>query len=342
MSWPTAQRVIDQFLQQVPEHADRSTITFFGGEPTLEFDLIKKCIAYSFSHKTTGQYSGKGYNYVINTNGTILTEEMYQLYGRLGKRLNLRVSADGFKDGHDATRKQRNGRGSWDLLEKNLTYYRNLKEKFGVDIYLISTINKSSFRDIYYNFTKLHEYTGMQLGCLFVHEDPWEKQDFELLKEQVLRLKDYSLRNRISMPLCRTGNTNASQAIEGYRPICGAGYNSYTVTPHGDLFACHRCSYNDLGGDFWLGTLDSGFHPDRVSHMRELNSVRQMPEKCWTCLPVIREKCHVCLASNKEAYGHSHRVSDDYCNFMNEIHALVTEKEKIFTSLRSPAGTESS
>lgn len=328
MSWPTARRAIDQFLQQLPEHAERSIITFFGGEPTLAFDLIKKGVAHSFPHSSIGQSRGKGYSYVINTNGTVLTEEMYQFYGRLGKRLNLRVSADGFKEGHDATRKLSNGRGSWALLEKNFAYYRKLKENFGVDIHIISTINKASYRDIYRNLTRLHEFTGMQIGCLFVHEDPWAPADFDELSEQILQLKDYSLRHRIAMPLCRTQwpKTPTSEPERG-GPICGAGVSAYTVTPQGDLFACHRCRYNELGDEFWLGNLETGLQPQRVARMRELNNIRKMPEKCEHCLPVVREKCHPCLASNKQAYGACHRVSEAYCQFMQSLHARVVARE---------------
>ena len=338
MSWPTAQKAIDQFFQQVPEHADRTSITFFGGEPTLEFDLIKKVIAYSYSHRTIGHYRGKDYNYVINTNGTLLSEEMYQLFGRLGRKLNLRVSADGFREGHDITRKTVDGKGSWRLVGKNLTYHRNLKERFGVDVYLISTINKSSYRDIYLNFTKLHEYTGMHLGCLFVHEDKWEKKDFEILKEQILLLKEYSIRHNVNMPLCRTGgrpNISDPDNDDTFHSICGAGVSSYTVNTTGDIFACHRANYHGFEDDFRLGSIDTGLNIDKRLLMYEINNLKTLPLKCLKCLPVIREKCHLCLASNKEAYGGFHTVADAYCSFMNELHQLVVDKER---QMRKAAG----
>ena len=57
MSWQTAKKAVDLFLKQVPPEIERTIITFFGGEPTLEFDIIKKVINYTRDHRTLGGYS---------------------------------------------------------------------------------------------------------------------------------------------------------------------------------------------------------------------------------------------------------------------------------------------
>ncbi len=122
------------------------------------------------------------------TNGTILSDEMFEFYKKLGSKINIRISVDGYKSDQDITRKTKNMEGSWALLEKNLSSFTKLKEKYDVKVTLTITINKSTCRNIYHNFTKLYELTGMTVGTLFVHDDHWEKDDFEAIRDRASSL----------------------------------------------------------------------------------------------------------------------------------------------------------
>ncbi|MCX5848913.1 MAG: radical SAM protein [Deltaproteobacteria bacterium] len=328
MSWPTAKKAVDFFFAQVPPEMDRTTINFFGGEPLLAFDLIKKVVAYSYPHPTIVGYGGKRYNYVINTNGTILTDEMYEFYARLGKKINLRVSVDGYKEKHDFTRKSAQGKGSWFLLEKNLPRFRELKEKYGVRVNLVTTINKSTYKDLYYNWTNLHELTGMQIASLFIHEEKWEKEDYQIIREQALLLHDYSLRHNVKFFLT-TSATGADSAGNGalFSSICNAGIKTFSVNHAGDIFACHRAYYYGLGGAFKLGNIETGLDEAAKASIYKINNMKMLPAKCRECPSGLREKCHICMATNKGVNGDYYTVADDYCLMMQELNSLLSARE---------------
>lgn len=329
MSWPVARKAVDLFFGQVPEKMERTSITFFGGEPALEFDLIGKVIAYSYRHRTVGGYIGRNYNYVINTNGTILTEEMFSLFSRLGKRLNVRISVDGFREKHDVTRRTADGRGSWHLLEENLPRYRELKEKHGVRVNLVSTLNKSTCRDIFYNQVHLYELTGMQIGFLFIHEDKWEAGDFEVIKEQAVLLHEYGLKHRVHFPLCSTRTPKSGSGNNGgFQNICSGGISSFTVNHAGEIFSCHRGYYYGFGDTFRLGHVDAGFSGAKRAMMYEMNNMNMLPLKCRECRPGIRHKCHLCMPSNRKSYGDCFTVPNNYCLLMKELYYLILERER--------------
>ena len=118
MSWETAKKALDFFFEQIPPQVEKISISFFGGEPHLAFNVLQQAVEYSYSHRTIGGYSGDDYNYSINTNGTILTDEMYQFYSELGKKgISESVSTD-MERTHDVNRKTADGRGSWALVKK--------------------------------------------------------------------------------------------------------------------------------------------------------------------------------------------------------------------------------
>jgi len=156
MSWQTAKKAVDLFLKQVPPEIDRTSITFFGGEPTLEFDLIKEVINYTRDHRTLGSYTGERYNYVLNTNGILLSESMLNLYKQLGRKISIRVSVDGYAENQNVVRKTKDGQGSWEIVKKNLFLYRELKENYGVRVNLVTTISKNTYKNIYLDYTRLY------------------------------------------------------------------------------------------------------------------------------------------------------------------------------------------
>jgi uncharacterized protein len=333
MSFETAKKAVDMFFRQIPSNVERTSITFFGGEPHLNFELIVKVINYTYEHRTIGEYKGKGYNYVVNTNGTILTDNMFDLYKKLGKKINIRISVDGYKEDQDMSRKTINGESSWIMLEKNLLRYRELREKYGVQVSLITTINKNTYKHLYENHTKIYDFCKLPIGNLFVHEDNWTSEDFEIIKEQTGKLHDYCIERNIMLSLCNV-RSNRNEGNSTRRNICSAGVNSFTVDEKGEIFPCHRCYFNDLGESYKLGNVDKGISKARRKLMWEINNFDMLPQKCRECNPVIRDKCHVCITTNKKVYGDAHSIPSAYCMFQKELYYMLLEKEMEASELK--------
>lgn len=91
------------------------SISFFGGEPTIRFDIVEHTINYS---KEKCRESGKEFTYSIITNGTILTDEMIEYLH--DNNVYTVVSLDGDKERHDRQRPFAGGRGSYDVTVRNI------------------------------------------------------------------------------------------------------------------------------------------------------------------------------------------------------------------------------
>lgn len=111
MTWETAKSAIDYLAIH---GADEIVIGFYGGEPLLRYDLIKKCIEYSKSILTN-----KKITYSFTTNCTLLTEEMAQYFSTVDG-ISIMCSIDGPKDIHDEYRRDFYDEGSFDRAIKGL------------------------------------------------------------------------------------------------------------------------------------------------------------------------------------------------------------------------------
>ncbi len=326
MSWPTAKKAVDLFLAQVTPDIERTSITFFGGEPTLEFDLIKEVINYTRDHRTLGSYTGERYNYVINTNGSFLSESMFNFYKQLGSKLNIRVSVDGYAENQNVVRKMKGSQGSWEIVRKNLLLYRSLKENYGVRINLITTINKNTYKNIYFDYTKLYEMARLPIGFLFVHEEEWNEEDFAEIERQALNLHKWCIERKIRFSLC-----NIKWRLHASKEhICSAGVSSFTVNYAGDIYPCHRCYFYGTDEAYRLGNVESGISPDKRALIYALNSIDRLPKTCQSCDPILRKKCHICFASNENKFDDLYKVAPGICTLMNDLQQSLIVQERLF------------
>lgn len=120
MSEETGRRSID-FIAEHSGDAKEVFIGFYGGEPLLEFKLIKKLIAYAEE-----KFDGKELNYNITTNGSLFTDEIVEYF--IQKKVNTTISLDGPKEIHDMNRRfAKDGSGTFDTIYANLL---NIQQKY--------------------------------------------------------------------------------------------------------------------------------------------------------------------------------------------------------------------
>ncbi len=126
MSLDTALQGVD-FLMSHSMDQKEVHVGFYGGEPLLEFDLIRQVVAY-----VENEYAGKKVTFGLTTNATLMTEEIVSFF--VEKDFHVMISLDGPEELHDKHRRFVNGRGSYKIMMKNLTslrqnhydYYRKL------------------------------------------------------------------------------------------------------------------------------------------------------------------------------------------------------------------------
>lgn len=132
MSWETAKKAIDFWSKRV-RHTNEINLGFYGGEPLLEWPLIKKCVLYA---KT--KLEGKHITFNMTTNATLLTEEMARFF--VDNHVRLTISLDGPKEIHDRNRRFAiNGEGTFDAVMSKIEEMRE-KVKGFQDIININSV----------------------------------------------------------------------------------------------------------------------------------------------------------------------------------------------------------
>lgn len=100
MTFDTAKTCIDYIFQNIPDYAvDGVEVGFIGGEPLLEFNLLKQIFLYTYS-----TYSNIEWIFYATTNGTLLNDEMKEWFSAHRKEFVLGLSLDGTKETHNANR----------------------------------------------------------------------------------------------------------------------------------------------------------------------------------------------------------------------------------------------
>lgn len=129
------------------------SIQFFGGEPLLNFELLKSSVEYADSYVKKGQI--EKVNYSISTNGTLITPEMADFFKEYD--FFVKVSLDGEKSVNDRARTYGNGKGTFDDAIKG---YKILKDKKVRTCFLV-TPNKGNLETLATGI----EYLATQYGC---------------------------------------------------------------------------------------------------------------------------------------------------------------------------------
>lgn len=118
MSFEIAKNSIDMLIRTViSNHQDKITISFFGGEPLLNFSLIRKCVEYIEKFKNIKS------SYMITTNGTLMTREIVKFLEYY--KFDIMISIDGNKKVHDVYRKYYSGKGSYDCVVRGINLFAN-------------------------------------------------------------------------------------------------------------------------------------------------------------------------------------------------------------------------
>nr|WP_237076397.1 MULTISPECIES: radical SAM protein [unclassified Neglectibacter] len=122
MSFEVASQSVDFFMERAKDK-NSVVIGFYGGEPLLEFELIKRVVSY-----VEENYGEKKVSYGMTTNGTLLTEDVVTFL--IEKHFNIIISLDGPKDQHDKYRRFVSGKGSFDVVMENMQRIRTLHPVF--------------------------------------------------------------------------------------------------------------------------------------------------------------------------------------------------------------------
>ena len=245
MDIETAKRAID-FLIAHSGTRRNLEIDFFGGEPTLNFDVVKQTVAYA---RSLEEKRGKLFRFTLTTNGLLLNDAINDFIN--AEMSNIVLSLDGRKEVNDSRRIRVDGSGSYDAV---LPKYQKLianreKEALRGDEYYIRGTYTAHNLDFVNDILHLADVSFDQISIEPVVAD--KSADYAIKPEHLETI--YAQYDLLAEEMIRRAGTDKQFnffhymldleqgpcAIKRLRG-CGAGNEYIAVTPDGDVFPCHQ------------------------------------------------------------------------------------------------------
>ena len=283
MSFEVGKRALD-FLIENSGTRKNLEVDFFGGEPLMNFQVVKDLVAYA---RSIGQEKGKHFRFTLTTNGVLVDDEVIQWANK--ECSNVVLSLDGRKEIHDRFRVDYAGNGSWERIVPK--FQKFVEARGGKDYYMRGTFthnNPDFLKDIQQmldlGFTEL---SMEPVVCAAGDPSALTEEDMPVVMEQYEQLAQLMLeRDREGRPFTfyhymidLTGGPCIYKRISG----CGSGTEYMAVTPWGDLYPCHQFVGEER---FRLGNIWDGVTNTEVQGEFAACNVYAHPEcrDCWARL----------------------------------------------------------
>ena len=255
MSFEVGKRALD-FLVENSHGRTNLEVDFFGGEPLMNFDVVKQLVAYA---RSIEKEKGKNFRFTLTTNGVLIDDDVIDFANK--EMSNVVLSLDGRKEVHDRFRVDYAGKGSW---EKIVPKFQKLVEaRGGKNYYMRGTFthhNPDFLKDIQTMLDLGFDELSME-PVVCASGDPSEltMEDLPIVLAQYEELAKLMMeRDKQGKPFTfyhymidLAGGPCIYKRISG----CGSGTEYMAVTPWGDLYPCHQFVGDEKFklGDIWKG-----------------------------------------------------------------------------------------
>lgn len=316
MSFEVGKRALDFLIEQSGSRKNLE-VDFFGGEPLLNFDVVKQLVAYA---RSIEKEKGKNFRFTLTTNGVLLNDEVMEWANK--ECYNVVLSLDGRKKTNDRMRRTRNDKGTYDLILPK--FQKMAKERNQQGYYIRGTYTHYN-TDFANDILHLADLGFEQLAMEPVVTDP--KMDYALQESDIPKLKDqYDL---LAKEMCKRNREGKGFTffhymidLEGgpciYKRIsgCGVGTDYMAVTPWGDLYPCHQFVGDEK---FLLGNVFDGVkNTDIVNEFKLCNVYSR--EACQDCFA----KLYCSGGCSANAYHTTGKITGT-CDMSCELHRKRVE-----------------
>lgn len=322
MSLDVAKRAID-FLVENSGKRRNLEVDFFGGEPLMNFNVVKKTVEYACSIE---KQHNKNFRFTLTTNGVNIDDEVIDFANR--ECHNVVLSLDGRKEIHDKLRVTPSGNGSYDLI---VPKFKKLVEKRGGKNYYM----RGTFTHNNPDFTK-DVFHMRDLGFTELSMEPvvCKKDDPCALTDEDIKtvLNEYEILAREMIKCEKEGkpftfyhymiDLTAGPCIYKRISGCGSGTEYFAVTPAGELYPCHQFVGEEkfLMGDIYKGVTNK----ELLDEFKLTNAyARSECKDCWAKLYCSGG----CAANAYHATGSIKGVYEEGCTlFKKRIECAIAMK----------------
>ncbi len=313
MSFEVGKKALD-FLVANSGNRVNLEVDFFGGEPLMNWNVVKELVAYG---RSLEEPFHKKFRFTLTTNGVLLNDEVLEFLNR--EMSNVVLSIDGRPEVHDRMRPFRGGQGSYEGIVSKFQKVAESRNQMNYYVRGTFTHHNTDFaRDV------LHL---ADLGFKQISVEPVvaeETEDYALKKEDIPKLlKEYDELaaqlvkrqkegkgvNFFHFMIDLAGGPCVAKRLTG----CGSGTEYLAVTPWGDLYPCHQFVGQE---DFLLGNVNEGvLRKDLVKEFKSCNVYAK--EDCRDCF--AKFYCSGgCAANSYNFHGHINDTYDLGCTLQRK------------------------
>lgn len=280
MPFEVGKKAID-FLIEKSEGRHNLEVDFFGGEPLMNFEVVKQVVNYA---RSIEKEHNKNFRFTITTNGVLLTDDKIDFINR--EMSNCVLSLDGRKGVNDLLRVKVDGSGSYDNVVPK--FQKLVATRGDKDYYARGTFTKHNLdftndvlhmADLGFDQISVEPVVSdMKLDYSIKDADlPEVFAEYERLADEIIKRKKIGKSfNFFHFMLDLDQGPCAIKRLRG----CGCGNEYIAVTPEGDIFPCHQF----VGDDQWkMGNVLDGTYRLDMKHDFALSNVYSKPDckKCW-------------------------------------------------------------
>ena len=279
MSLETGKHAIDFLLENSGDRPNLE-LDFFGGEPLMNFQVVKQIVEYARSRE---KEFNKKFRFTITTNGLLLDDEKIDFINK--EMSNVVLSIDGRKEVNDYFRVLPNGQGCYDMI---IPKYKKLVEGRGDKEYYVRGTFTNRNKDFSNDVFALYEAGFDQISvepvvgdsdeyALTMEDIPEIFKEYEHLADRIIENEKNGKKfNFFHFMIALDQGTSAIKRLRG----CGCGNDYVAITPDGDIFPCHQFVGID---EYKMGNIDEGTFDQEMKADFAQAHVYSKPEcrECW-------------------------------------------------------------
>ncbi len=313
MSFEVGKKALD-FLVANSGHRVNLEVDFFGGEPLMNWQVVKDLVAYG---RSLEKPHNKKFRFTLTTNGVLLDDDIIAFANK--EMANIVLSVDGRKEVHDKMRPMAGGQGSYDLIipkfqkvaeSRNQTNYyvrgtfTHFNKDFAADVCHLADLGfrQISVEPVVAPESAPYALTEEDLPALLAEYD-------KLAAEMIKRKKEGNAFNFFHFMIDLKGGPCVYKRLSG----CGSGTEYLAVTPWGDFYPCHQFVGQE---EFLMGNVDDGITNTDIREAFKTCNVYSK-EKCKNCF--AKFYCSGgCAANSYNFHGSIHDVYDLGCELQRK------------------------
>lgn len=279
MSFEVGKKALD-FLIANSGSRRNLEVDFFGGEPLMNFEVVKQLVAYGREQE---KIHNKNFRFTLTTNGVLLNDDILEFLNK--EMANVVLSIDGREEVNNKMRPFRNGKGSYELIVPKFQKVAESRKQTNYYVRGTFTRNNLDFSedvlhlaDLGFDQISVEPVVAADTEDYALREEdiPVICQQYDkLAKEMVKRSKEGKCFNFFHFMIDLQGGPCVAKRISG----CGSGTEYLAVTPWGDFYPCHQFVGEE---EFLLGNVDTGIvNTDIVETFKGCNVYAK--DKCKNC-----------------------------------------------------------